>query len=151
MHWVAAKHILRYVVGTVDYGLDYRRLGGVGLIGFTDLDWVGSASDRKSTYGCYFSLGSAVVSWLSRKQKFIAFNFAEVEYMAASQASCEALWLRKFMVDLFGQELRPTIIHCDNQSCIRLSENPVLHDRSKHIEIRHHFIRDYVQRGAVEL
>ena len=71
--------------------------------------------------------------------------------MATSQVSCEALWLHKLMVDLFGQELRPTIIHYDNQSCIRLSENPVFHDRSKHIEIRYHFIGDYVQRGAVEL
>ena len=71
--------------------------------------------------------------------------------MAAGQASCEALWLCKFMVDLFGQALRPTIIHYDNQSCIRLSKNPVFHDRSKHIEIRYHFIRDYVQRGVVEL
>ena len=71
--------------------------------------------------------------------------------MAASQASCEALWLHKFMVDLFDQELRPMIIHCDNQSCIALSENPVFNDRSIHIEIRYHFIRDYVQRGAVEL
>ena len=71
--------------------------------------------------------------------------------MAAGQASCEALWLRKFMVDLFCQELRPTIIHCDNHSCIKLSKNPVFHDRSKHIEIKYHFIRDYVQRGAVEL
>ena len=78
-------------------------------------------------------------------------SYAEAEYMAASQASCEALWLRKFTVDLFGQELRPTIIHCDNQSCIKLSKNSVFHDRSKHIEIRYHFIRDYVQGGAIEL
>ena len=71
--------------------------------------------------------------------------------MAASQASCEALWLRKLLVDLFDQELRPTLIYCDNQSCVQLSENPVFHDRSKHIEIRYHFIRDYVQRGAMTL
>jgi hypothetical protein len=71
--------------------------------------------------------------------------------MAASQASCEAIWLRKMLVGLFGQEMAPTIIHCDNQSCIKLSENPVFHDRSKHIQIRYHFIRDWVQRGAVQL
>ena len=87
----------------------------------------------------------------SRKQKSIALSFVEANYMAASQASCDALWLRKLMVDLFGLELRPTIIHCDNQSCIKLSENPVSHEMSKHIEIRYHFIRNYVQRGAVEL
>ena len=71
--------------------------------------------------------------------------------MAASQASCKVLWLRKLLVNLFGKELRPTMIYCDNQGCIQLSENPVFHDRSKHIEIRYHFIRDYVQRGAVTL
>jgi hypothetical protein len=87
------------------------------------------------------------VSWFSRKQKSVALSLAEAEYMAASQA----LWLRKMLVGLFGVQLRPTVIYCDNQSCIKLSENPVFHDQSKHIEIRYHFIRYYVQRGAVEL
>ena len=81
----------------------------------------------------------------------MALSSTEAEYMTASQANCEALWLRKLMVDFFDMELSPTIIQCDNQSCIKLSENPVFHDRSKRIEIRYHFIRDYVQRGAVRL
>ena len=91
------------------------------------------------------------MSWFSRKQKSIALSLAEAEYMAASQASCEAVWLRKMMVGLFGQRLRPTMIYCDNLSCIKLTENLVFHDRSKHIEIRYHFIRDCVQRGVVKL
>ena len=81
----------------------------------------------------------------------MALSFAEAEYMATSQASCEVLCLRKLMVDLSDMELCPTVIQCDNHSCIKLSENPVFDDRSKHIEIRYHFIRDYVQRGAVRL
>jgi hypothetical protein len=81
----------------------------------------------------------------------VALSLAEAEYMAASQASCESLWLCKMLVGLFGVQLRPTVIYCDNQSCIKLSENPIFHDRSKHIEIWYHFICDYVQRGAVEL
>jgi hypothetical protein len=81
----------------------------------------------------------------------VALSSAEAEYMAASQASCEVLWLCKLLVGLFDVQLRPTLIYCDNQSCIKLSENPVFHDRSKNIEIRYHFIRDYVQRGVVEL
>eukprot|EP00253_Pinus_taeda_P024874 PITA_24874 len=108
------------------------------------------ASDRKSTSGCCFGLGSAVVSWFSRKQQ-LALSSAEIEYMAASPASCEAIWLRKMLFGLFGQPLRPSVIYCDNQSCIKLTENPVFHDRSKHIGIRYHFIRDYVQKGAVKL
>jgi hypothetical protein len=69
--------------------------------------------------------------------------------MAAIQDSCEAIWLCKILVGSFGQEMSPTVIHCDNQSCIKLYENPVFHDCSKHIKIRHHFIHDWVQRGAV--
>ena len=91
------------------------------------------------------------MSGVSHKQKSVALSFVEAEYMAASQASCEALWLRKLLVDLFDQELRPMMIYCDNQSCIQLSENPVFHDRSKHIEIRYYCIRNYVQRGVVTL
>eukprot|EP00253_Pinus_taeda_P025672 PITA_25672 len=106
---------------------------------------------RKSTSGCCFGLGSAVVSWFSRKQQSVALSSAEAEYMAASLASCEAIWLRKMLFGLFGQPLRPSVIYCDNQSCIKLTENPVFHDRSKHIGIRYQFIRDYVQKGAVKI
>ena len=81
----------------------------------------------------------------------MALSSAEAGYMASSQASGEALWLHKLMVDLFDQEPSPIVMHCDNHSCIKLSENPVFHDRSKHIEIRYLFIRDYVQRGVVQL
>ncbi len=151
VHWVAAKHILCKVQGTIDYGVDYRRGDGVRLAGYTDSNWAGCAFDRKSTLGCCFGLDSEVVSWFSGKQKLVALISSEAEYMAASQASCEAIWLRKLLYGLFDQELTPTVIHYDNQSCIKLTENPVFHDRSKHIDIRYHFIRDYVQKGAVKL
>jgi hypothetical protein len=151
VHWVAAKHVLRYLCGTVDYGLVYHRGYGFRLVGYTDSDWAGCVSDRKSTSGCCFGLGSAVVSWFSRKQKSMALSSIEDEYMAASQASCEALWLRKMLIGLFGVQLRPIVIFCDNQSCIKLSENLVFHDQSKNIEIWYHFIHDYVHRGSVEL
>eukprot|EP00253_Pinus_taeda_P011534 PITA_11534 len=137
--------------GTVDYGLDYRQGDGVRLVGYTDSDWAGCAFDRKSTLGCCFGLGSAIVSWFSWKQQSVALSSAEAEYMKASLASCEAIWLHKMFFGLFGQSLRPSVIYCVNQSCIKLTENPVFHDRSKHIGIRYHFIRDYVQKGAVKL
>jgi hypothetical protein len=140
VHWIGAKHVLRYIEGSMDFGLDCVRGDGVSLIGYTDSDWAGCAIDRKSTSGCCFCLGSGVVPWFSQKQKSVSLSSVEVEYMAASQASCEAIWLRKLLVGLFGQEL-----------LIKLSENPVFHDRSKHIEIKYHFIRDWVQRGAVKL
>jgi hypothetical protein len=121
------------------------------LHGFTDSDWMGSVVDRKSTSGYCFSLGSAMISWSSRKQGFVAQSTAEAEYIAASAASREAVWLRKLLSDLFRTELEPTVIHCDNQSCIKLTENPVFHDRSKHIEMRYHYIRDMIQRKFLSL
>eukprot|EP00253_Pinus_taeda_P003699 PITA_03699 len=131
--------------GTVDYGLDYRQGDGVRLTGYTDSDWASCASDRKSTSRCCFGLGSVAVSWFSRKQHSVALSSAEAEYMAASLVSCEAIWLRKMLFGLFGKPLGPSLIYCDNQSCIKLTENPIFRDRSKHIGIKYHFIIDYVQ------
>jgi hypothetical protein len=123
----------------------------VKLQGFTDADWAGSPSDRKSTSGGIFSVGSTTVSWYNRKQRSVALSSAEAEYMAASQATCEAIWMRKILVGLFGQKMDPTVIYCDNQSCIKLSENPLFHDRSKHIDIWYHHLRDCVQRRIMLL
>ncbi len=84
------------------------------LCGFTDADWAGSPLDRKSTSGGIFNLGSAIVSWYSRKQRIVALSSAEEEYMVASQVACEAIWMRKILVGLFGQRMDPTMIYCDN-------------------------------------
>jgi hypothetical protein len=151
VHLVAAKHVMRYLKGTLDYGLCYTGDHDFRLYGYTDSDWAGSASDRKSTSGCCFSLGSAMTSWQSRKQSSISLSTTEAEYIAACSASCEAIWLRKLLTGLFDLEMEATVILCDNQSCIKMTENPVFHDKSKHIEIRYHYIRDMVQRGAVKL
>ena len=113
--------------------------------GFTDADWVGSPTDRKSTSGGIFNIVSIAVSWYSRKQRSVALISAEAKYMAASLATYEAIWMRKILVGLFGSHLEPTVIYCDNQSCIKLSVNPVFHDRSKHIDIQYHHIKYYVQ------
>ena len=92
-----------------------------------------------------------MISWLSRKQSDIALSTAEAEYIAACTACCEAIWIRKLLAGLFDLRLDETTILCDNQSCIKLSENPVFHDKSKHIEIKYHFIHDMVMKGAVKL
>ena len=139
IHLVAAKHVLRYVRGTITYGLRYTSSSGVLLSGYLDSDWAGSAVDRKSTSGYCFSMGLAVISWSSKKHGSIAQSTTEAEYIVASDACKEAVWLRKLIYDLFGGKLDSTIIHYDNQSCIKLSENPMFHDRSKHIEMRYHF------------
>ena len=141
VHLIAAKHIPRYLRGTVDYGPKYEVNQKINLEGYVDLDWVGSGIDRKSTLGCYFSMGSGVISWFSRKQSCAALSTAEAEYVASCSASCEAVWLRKLLSDLFDLQLDATCIYCDNHSCVKLSKNLVFHDKSKHIEIKYHFIR----------
>jgi hypothetical protein len=110
VHWVAIKHVLRYLWGMVDYGLDYVRGDGVRSIGYTDLDWAGSVVDRKSTSGCCFGLGLTVVSWFNQKHQSVALSSVEGEYMAASQASCEAIWLHMLLFGIFGVQLRLTMI-----------------------------------------
>ena len=112
---------------------------------------MGSAIDRKDTSECCFSMGSSVISWFSRKQSCVALSTAEAEYVAACSGSCEAVWMRKLLFDLFDLQLDATCIHCDIQSRVKLSENPSFHDKSKHIEIKYHYIRDMVQRGVVKL
>jgi hypothetical protein len=123
----------------------------VKLHGFTDAYWVGNPTDRKSTSGGIFSIKSTIVSWYSRKQRSVALSSVEEEYMVVSQATCEAIWMRKILVGLFGSHLYLTVIHCDNQSCIKLSINHVFHDRSKHIDIWYHHLRDCVQRKIMLL
>jgi hypothetical protein len=150
-HWIAAKNVLRYIHGAINYGLKYTASSDIQLHGFTDFDWVGSVEDRKSTLGMCFSLGSTMISWSSRKQKSVTLSTTEAKYMASCEAYTEAVYLRKLISDLFDQTPESTTIYCDNQSCIRLSEHPVFHERSKHIEIKYYFIQDKVQEGEVNL
>ena len=114
MHWVAAKHTLRYLHGTIGYLLRYTSSSDMRLVGYSDSDWVGSVEDSKSTFGCCFSLGSAMVSWFSRKQSSVALSTAKAEYIAACMAAREVVWHQKLLASLFGQRLEPTVIHCDN-------------------------------------
>jgi hypothetical protein len=121
------------------------------LLGFIVSDWAGSADNKRSASWICFSLSFAMISWASRKQKSVALNTAEAEYIAACDACTKAVWLRKLVSGLSDQVLDSTVIYCDNQSCVKLSENPMFHDRSKHIEIKYYFLHDRVQRGEVVL
>ena len=144
VHLIAAKNILRYLKGTVEHDTNQK----TNLHGYVDSDWVGCAIDRKSTSRCCFSMGSGVISWFSRKQYRVALSIAKAEYVATCSASCEALWLRKLLSDL---QLDATCIYCDSHSFVKLSENPIFHEKLKHIEIKYNYIRDMVQRGVVKL
>ena len=149
--WKAGKCVLRYLSGTSEYGLFYRQTNEVKLHGFMDADWTGNPKDRKITLGGIFSVKSTTVSWYSRKHRSVALSSAEPEYMEASQAKCEAIWMRKILFGFFGSHLDPTVIHCDNHSCIKLSINNVFHDRYNHINIRYHHIKDCVQQKIMLL
>jgi hypothetical protein len=133
VHLVAAKHVMRYLKGTMDYGLRYDGHHDFTLSGYTDVDWVGSIKDTKSTSGCCFNLGSAMILWQSRKQSSISLITMEAEYIAACSARCEAIRLQNLLTCLFDLEMRETMILCDNQSCIKMTKNLVFYDRSKHI------------------
>ena len=137
---------LRYLKGTVDYGLKYKDNHKTNLEGYVDSDWEGSAIDRKSTSRCCFSMGSSVISWFRRNQSYATLSKAEVEYVIDCSSSCEVVWLRKLLSNLFS-----TCIYCKNHSCVKMLENPMFHDKSKHIKIKYHYIRYMVQRGAVKL
>ena len=151
IHWVTGKHILRYLPGTADFGIGYASNGGVLLLGYIDFDWGGSIVDRKSTSGYCFNLGSAMISWSSRNQGSVAQSTAESKYITASTAYREVVWLRKLLGGLFSEKIQPTVIRCDNQSCIKLSENPMFHVKLKHIEMKCHFIQDMDQKCIVKL
>jgi hypothetical protein len=107
IHWMVAKHVLRYLRGTIGYGLRHASSVDMRLHGYADSDWAGSAVDRKSTSGCCFNFGSAVVSWCRRKQTSVALSTTETDYIAVCIAVCEAVWLRKLLAGLFDKSVGP--------------------------------------------
>lgn len=152
-HLVAVKHLLRYIAGTVDYGLVYPRLsnGVNNLIGYTDSDMGGDVDERRCTAGVLFFLGDMPVTWQSQKQKTVALSTCEAEYMAGAAGACQAVWLVQLLSDITGDVAQPPALKMDNQSAIALSKNPVLHDRSKHIDTKFHFIRECVDSGKISV
>jgi hypothetical protein len=151
-HWAALKQILRYVQGSLDLGCVYKAsTGEEEITGYSDSDHAGDIDDRKSTSGLVFFLGSSAVTWASQKQKTVALSSCEAEYMAASTASCQAVWLGRLLAEVIGEEPRRIKILIDNLSAIALCKNPVYHDRTKHIDTRYHYIRECIELGMVEV
>ncbi|XP_061989507.1 uncharacterized mitochondrial protein AtMg00810-like [Rosa rugosa] len=150
-HWEAAKRFLRYVIGTIDYGIFYQANVPVNLVGYTDSDLAGSIDDNKSTSGYVFSLRSGAISWSSKKQPIVALSTTEAEYIAGAYAGCQVLWLRGVMESLQHNQSTPTTLFCNNSSTISVAKDPVLHGRTKHIRMRYHFVRELVNRGVIEV
>ena len=140
------KRIFRYLGGTKNLELWYPQGGDFSLVGYVDADYASYKVDRKSTSGTCQFLGPRLVSWHSKKENSAALSMAEVEYMAAGACCAQLLWIMQQFWDLrIG--LKEVPIKCDNKRAINITKNPVQHSRTKHIEVRHHFIRDHVEKG----
>lgn len=153
-HMMAVKRILRYVQGTTDYGVMFpigRLKSELELIGYTDSDYCGDLVERKSTSGYLFLLNDAPISWCSKKQSVVALSSCEAEYVAGSFAACQGVWIEELLRELKIVMKTPLQLKIDNVSAINLSKNPVSHGRSKHIEVRYHFLRDLVNKERVIL
>ena len=152
-HWIAVKRIFRYLKGTSNYGLLYsKNVDNAGtMVGYSDADWAGDVNDRKSTSGYLFMMSGAPVSWKSRKQACVALSTAEAEYVALSTATQEATWMRKLLEDLHAEQIEPTVIYEDNQPAISIAQNPQYHSKTKHIDIKHHFVREKVSDNTIKL
>lgn len=149
-HLAAVKRIFRYLKGTPNLGLWYPKDSGFDLIGYSDSDFAGCKIDRKSTTGGCQLLGGKLVSWTSKKQNTVSTSTAEAEYVAAGSCCAQVLWMKNQLHD-YGTDFRQIPIYCDNTSAIAISNNPCLHSRTKHIDLRYHFIRDHVMKEDVEL
>ncbi|KAJ9548100.1 hypothetical protein OSB04_020643 [Centaurea solstitialis] len=149
-HMMAVKRILRYLKGTPNRGLWYPKESGFELVAFLDADHGGCQLDRKSTSGHVQFLGDKLVSWGSKKQHCVSTSTAEAEYVAAASCCSQVLWMRTQLRD-YGYNFNHIPIYCDSKSAIAITCNPVQHTRTKHIDIRYHFIKDHIERGTIEL
>uniref|UniRef100_A0ACD5UHC9 Uncharacterized protein n=1 Tax=Avena sativa TaxID=4498 RepID=A0ACD5UHC9_AVESA len=149
-HQQAVKRIVRYVARTLDHGLYYPRCPGVAhFVGYRDSDHAGDIDTSKSTSGILFFLGKCLVSWQSVKQQVVAMSSCEAEYIAASTACTQALWLARLLGDLLGRDTSAVQLMVDSKSALALAKNPVFHERSKHIRVRYHFIRRCLDEGSI--
>ncbi|GKB28750.1 retrovirus-related pol polyprotein from transposon TNT 1-94 [Tanacetum coccineum] len=144
-HLEAVKRIFRYVKGTTHLGLWYPKGSGIETIVYADSDHAGDYVDRKSTSGICTFMGCCLTSWFSKKQTALAISTTEAEYVSTGKACQQALWMKQALVD-YGIRLDDIPIMCDNKEALDLSKNPVQYSCTKHIEIRHHFLRDNVQK-----
>ena len=144
-HFDAAKRVLRYVRGTLHFGIHIDP-GPITLSAFFDADWAGDPTDRKSTTGILVFLGSSHISWASKKQSTVSRSSTEAEYRALASTAAELAWLRTLFRELGLSLPYIPVLWCDNNSTIALASNPVFHSRTKHIEVDYHYVRECVLR-----
>lgn len=150
VHWNAVKRLLRYIKGTVDYKLTFSRDGGDNLNVYCDADWGNKINERYSVTGYCFLIQGGAIIWNSKKQKTVALSSCEAEYMSISSTLQELLWIRNLISEINPSVVSgPTKLFCDNIGALELSKNSIINDRSKHIDVRHHFIREHIKNNDV--
>ncbi|XP_045789334.1 secreted RxLR effector protein 161-like [Trifolium pratense] len=143
-HLTAVKRILRYIKGTLDSGIIFQTSdeSNFDLVGYTNSNWCGDKDDRKSTAGYIFLYGGAPISWCIRKEPVVALSTCEAEYIVASLSACQGVWLSNLITEISNVECRSVTLKVDNLFAINLAKNPVAHGRSKHIEMRFHYLTE---------
>lgn len=151
-HWNAISRLLRYLKGTINYGLTFSSYPSV-LEGYCDANWISDTDELKPTSGYVFTLAGGAVTWKSAKQTVIARSTMEAELIALEKACSEAEWLRSFLVDipLWNEQVPPVIIHCDCQAAIARAKSKNYNGKSRHIRLRHHILRQLIENGAVSM
>ena len=150
-HMKALRRILRYIQGTSHHGLQLLKHQGLSLVAYTDVDWAGCPTTRRSTSGFCVFLGDNLISWSAKRQPTVSRSSAEAEYKGVANAVAETCGIRNLLLEMDFQLKQASIIYCDNISAVYLSSNPVQHQRTKHIEIDIHFVREKVQIGQVRV
>jgi len=149
-HLIAVKRILKYLKGTISFGIWYPSRASLSLIGYSVADYGGCKIDRKSTSGTCHLLGNSLVSYHSKKKACVALSTTKAEYIVAGNCCAQIPWMKHQLED-YNIFLNHIPLKCDNTSDINLTKNPIMHSRKKHIEIRHHFLRDHISKGNCEI
>ena len=148
-HWDAVKGVMRYLHGSKDMCICFGDKDE-SVVGYTDSDYAGDLDKRRSTSGYVFTFTGGAVSWRSRLQDSVVLSTTEAEYVAATEACKEAIWLSRLVGDL-GISIEMPVLQCDSQSAIQLAKNPVFHAKTKHVEIKYHFIRDMLEDKRLQI
>ncbi|XP_048622596.1 secreted RxLR effector protein 161-like [Brassica napus] len=147
----AIKHILRYVKGTTNYGMFFKIDWSRSVVGYSDSSHNIDLDDGRSTSGHAFYYGSSLITWTSQNQQTVALSSCEAEFMAATEAAKQAIWIKELLSEILSKEGENVKLRIDNKSAIALSKNPVFHGRSKHVLKKYHFIRECVENGQIEV
>lgn len=149
VHLQAAKRLLRYLLNKPGQGILFASNSAAEITGYCDSDWAGCAATRRSTSGFCILLGHSPLSWKAKKQSIVARSSAEAEYRSMALTACEITWLSALLKDMGLHNIPPAVLKVDNQAAISIAANPVMHERTKHIEIDCHFVRDKLQSGTL--